>query len=302
MSATSVRYSPSGGLAGYQQGRNGRAVLLLHGLCANPLEMQPVARVLHQAGYTVYAPLIHGMGVDDLALQQGWQATPCEQWLAQAEGHLAALAARHERVAVAGLCLGAVLSLAVAQRHALAALVLVSPTLFFDGWNVSRWRRLLPLAYLPGLRQRLSFAERSPYGVKNARLRKWIEQAMATDGLCAVGAARLPAASLYQAERLIRQVKPALPQVTAPTLVLHATEDDVAGPRSVHFLSERLGRGPLVHWFSDSYHMLTLDNEREAVCAAARRFIEQHLPAHAPAAPHGAVPEIIPFPALEALA
>lgn len=278
MIANTIRLSA---LSGYRAGHNGQAVLLLHGLCANPLEMQPLARRLFQAGYTVHSPLIDGMGVDGLALRQGWRASACESWVEQAGAHWTALRARHERVAVAGLCLGAVVALALANACAVDGLVLVSPTLFFDGWNVSPWRHLLPLAYLPGLRSRLSFAERAPYGLKNTRLRKWIAQAMASDGLCAAGAARLPAASLYQADRLIRQVKRGLPSVQAPTQVLHATEDDVASPRSVHLLSERLGRAPQVHWFSNSYHMLTLDNEREAVCDAVREFVSTHLPARA---------------------
>lgn len=284
--------SSSSALASLRQGHNGQAVLLLHGLCANPLEMQPVARTLYQAGCTVHSPLLPGMGVDALALRDGWQPTPCEDWIDAAESHLQALAATHERVAVVGLCLGAVLALALAQRRALDALVLISPTLFFDGWNVSRWRRLLPLAYLPGLRGRLSFAERAPYGIKNPRLQKWVSQAMSSDGLCAVGAARLPAASLYQAERLIRRVKRGLPRVHTPTLVMHATEDDVASPRNVHLLAERLGRTPDVAWFHDSYHMLTLDNERAAVCERAGRFLRAHLDDAADPTPTVILPEL----------
>lgn len=279
-------------LSAQRQGHNGQAVLLLHGLCANPLELQPVARVLYQAGYTVHSPLIRGMGLDAQDLRQGWQARDCEAWIEQADQHLRALQATHERVAVAGLCLGAVLGLALAQRQALDALVLISPTLYFDGWNVSRWRRLLPLAYLPGLRGRLSFVERAPYGVKNPRLQQWIGQAMASDGLCSVGAARLPAAGLYQAERLIRRVKRALPQVQAPTLVMHATEDDVASPRSAHLLQSTLGRTPEMAWYHDSYHMLTLDNERTAVCARALQFVGEHLPMRAPARGTHALQEI----------
>lgn len=274
-----------------RQGHNGQAVLLLHGLCANPLELQPVARALYRAGYTVHSPLIRGMGLDAQDLRQGWKATECEAWVDEAESYLSVLLARHERVAVAGLCLGAVLGLALAQRCALNALVLISPTLFFDGWNVSPWRRLLPLAYLPGLRHRMSFVERAPYGIKNARLQEWIGQAMASDGLCAVGAARLPASGLYQAERLIRQVKPGLPHVQAPTLVMHATEDDVASPRSAHLLQARLGREPEMAWYHDSYHMLTLDNERTAVCDRAMRFVREHLPARAPARTEAALLE-----------
>lgn len=275
-----------------RQGHNGQAVLLLHGLCANPLELQPVARALYRAGYTVHSPLLRGMGVDAQGLREGWRASDCEAWVDEAEAHVSGLLARHERVAVGGLCLGAVLALALAQRCALNGLLLISPTLFFDGWNVSRWRRLLPLAYLPGLRDRMSFAERPPYGIKNPRLQAWIGQAMASDGLCAVGAARLPAAGLYQAERLIRQVKPGLPHVQAPALVMHATEDDVASPRSAHLLQTQLGREPEMAWFHDSYHMLTLDNERTAVCDRALRFVREHLPARASARSEAAPLEI----------
>ncbi|WP_431287815.1 hypothetical protein [Roseateles chitinivorans] len=39
------------------------AVLLLHGLCANPLEMMPLARSLRDAGYVVEAPALDGYGV-----------------------------------------------------------------------------------------------------------------------------------------------------------------------------------------------------------------------------------------------
>lgn len=261
-------------------GSNGVAVLLLHGLCANPLEMLPLSRTLHRAGYTVRTPLVRGLGVDRQALQSPstWQPGRWQDWLAEAETHLDELAARHTHVAIAGLCIGAVLALALAARRPVDSLMLVSPTLYFDGWNVSPWRRLLPLAYLPGLRGRMSFAETAPYGIKNERLRKWMAQAMASEGLSAVGAARLPASSLCEAERLIRHVRPRLNLIDTPTLVMHATEDDVASPRSVHTLQQRLGRQPEVVWFSDSYHMLTLDNEREAVCATAQRFLREHLP------------------------
>jgi carboxylesterase len=254
------------------------AVLLLHGLCANPLEMQPVARVLERDGYTVTNPLINGLGLDGDSMHTDWRSGSFEQWIAEAEHHLLALKQRHERVAVAGLCIGAVLALALAARTKVDAAVLISPTLFFDGWNVSPWRRFLPLAYMPFIRQRMSFAERAPYGVKNERLRRWLEQAMRSEGVSAAGAARLPAASLYEAERLIAHVKPLLPRLQTPALVMHALEDDVASPRSAHLLADQLGRTPRVEWYENSYHMLTLDNEREAVCASARRFIHEHLP------------------------
>lgn len=253
------------------------AVLLFHGLCANPMELAPVAKSLKSAGYVVETPAMPGYGVSDATGEQ-LPVPPFEHWLAEAERAFDRLLAEHGRVAVGGLCMGAVLALALASRRPAAALVLISTTLHFDGWNVSPWRRLLPLAYLPPLRRRMSFRETAPFGLKNERLRAWVEQAMASHHVSAVGAARLSAASLYEATRLIRHVRGRLATLSAPAVVLHATEDDVAGPRSVHELQQRLGREPEVHWFHDSYHMLTLDNERLAVAQTVRDFLLRRLP------------------------
>ncbi len=252
------------------------AVLLLHGLCANPLELAPVAKSLREVGYVVEVPAIDGYGVS-ASTGRARPVPPFEQWLQEALVAFDRLAATHGRVAVGGLCMGAVLAMAVAARRPASALVLISTTLHFDGWNVSPWRRLLPLAYLPVLRRRMSFKETAPFGLKNERMRQWVEQAMNSTQVSAVGAARLSAAALYEATRLIRHVRARLPLLAAPALVLHATEDDVAGPRTVHELQARLGGSPEVHWFHDSYHMLTLDNERAAVARTVRDFLlRQH--------------------------
>jgi carboxylesterase len=253
------------------------AVLLLHGLCANPMELAPVAKSLREAGYVVEVPAIDGYGVS-AETGRARSVPPFEVWLDDALARYDALAARHERVAVGGLCMGAVLALALAARRPAAALVLISTTLHFDGWNVSPWRRLLPLAYLPMLRRRMSFKETAPFGLKNERMRAWVEQAMSSHQVSAVGAARLSAAALYEASRLIRHVRPRLPSLAAPAVVLHASEDDVASPRTAHELRDRLGQSPELHWFHDSYHMLTLDNERAAVARTVRDFLLRHHP------------------------
>ena len=271
------------------QGSNRQAVLLLHGLCARPLELLPVAKRLHQAGYTVRVPHISGYGADIGGTPGVGRPGIYENWLAQARRHAQELAATHEQLAVGGLSVGAVLALALAAEITPAALLLMSPTLYYDGWNASRWRGLLPLARLPVLRDHLSFGGRAPYGIKNARLRDWIVETLEREGTCVIGAARVPAASLHQAGRLIERVQAQLAEVRSPTLVLHSTEDDIAGPRNVHELRNRLGAGEVaVQWFHDSYHLLTLDNECDAVAAAALDFVAGRL--------HGASPGFVPAP------
>jgi len=259
------------------------AVLLLHGLCANPMELMPLARPLREAGYGVKIPALPGYGVPLEAAPGRPPVSRFEDWLAQVRDYHDALAAQHGPVIVGGLCMGAVLALALAAERPVRALLLVSTTLYFDGWNVSPWRRLLPLAYLPPLRGRLSFREKPPYGIKNPSMQAWVAQAMSHQQVSVAGAARLSAAALHQASRLLRQVHRCLPLIHAPTLALQAVHDDVTSPRSVRTLEQRLGRPPEVQWFHDSYHMLTLDNERVAVAAAARDFLQRVAPAGRPA-------------------
>ena len=76
-------------------------------------------------------------------------------------------------------------------------------------------------------------------------------------------------------------VRRRLHEIDAPAVVLHASEDDVSGPRSVLELQRHLATTPEVHWFHHSYHMLTLDNERGAVTQAARQFLQRMVPVEA---------------------
>ena len=256
------------------QGRNGVAVLLLHGLCGNPLEFQPLTRRLARDGHTVSVPFIDGYG----AAAGKQNVSAYETWLATAQRHIERLRADHDRVLLGGICIGANLSMALAAQPqpGVDGLILISPTLFFDGWNVPRSRIFLPLAYYTPLRYWYRFRESTPFGVKNLRLRAWIAEMMQRESTSPAGAAYLPAASLYQTHRLIRHVKRALPRITIPTLLLHAVEDDVSSPKNAHYIAQQIGSQDVgLHWFHDSFHMLTLDNEREQVADAVIRFVRR---------------------------
>lgn len=236
----------------------------------------PLARRLRQAGYVVETPNLPGYGVPvETAHEAPSPVPPFEQWLEQARDHYDALAARHAQVIVGGLGLGAVLALGLGLQRQPAALLLLSTVLHFDGWNISPWRRLLPLAsLLPPLRA-------APYGLKNELLRSWVAQALHASAVSPAGAAQMPAAALQQADRLQRYLRPHLHGVRAPALILHASEDDIAGPRSVHELQRKLPHAQ-TRWFHDSYSMLTLDNERAAVAHAALQFLQEQVPVSVP--------------------
>lgn len=249
------------------------AVLLLHGLAASPLEMRYLARALHRDGFSVHVPHIHGYGY-------GQAATDSREWHTGVCATFEKLQREYRTVAVGGLCMGAVLALSLAAEKGreVSALSLLSTTLYYDGWSVPWYRFLLPLGYYTPLRHIYKYREREPYGLKNETLRKRIARSVSQSALTEVGAASVPMNHIYQAMRLIQQVKRNLAQVQAPALVVHAIDDDTASTRSAEFVVDHIG-SPVVRkiFLNDSYHMVTMDNERELVARETRDFLRAQL-------------------------
>jgi len=79
--------------------------------------------------------------------------------------------------------------------------------------------------------------------------------------------------AIHEAELLIKSVKRNLYKVTAPVLVIHAIEDDISTLRSADFVVNHIGsdhvRKIMLH---DSYHLITMDNERELVADETIKF------------------------------
>jgi carboxylesterase len=239
------------------------------------MELQLLAQRLHAAGHTVSVPFLPGYG------HSGSDCMPVgrwEQWEAMAKERLALLAHDHGPAVAGGICIGADLALRLARsaEEQVIGLVLISTTLFYDGWNLPWYRWLLPMAGPTPLKHCYSLREKDPYGVKNVRIRNWIARQMERSGSSAAGARDLPLSALHEAYRLIRLVRASLPAISQPALILHAAEDEVASLRTPNLLASRLG-SPVIKKivFDNSYHMLTLDNDREAVARASVDFIRE---------------------------
>jgi len=99
-------------------------VLVLHGFTGTPDSMRHLAQAFADAGYAVELPLLpgHGTSLEDM-LTTSW-----DDWSAVADAAYTALAARCDKVVVAGLSMGGTLATWLATRHPeIAGLVLVNP-------------------------------------------------------------------------------------------------------------------------------------------------------------------------------
>ena len=258
-----------------------KGVLLLHGLTGAPGEMRLVGRRLCRAGFTTQTPLLAGHGAGQASLLRStWR-----DWLSSARDAYLRLAAQVDDVYVAGICVGGALGLALcAEYPEIRGAAVYSMTFEYDGWNMPRWATAAPLiqlvANLPLVR-RVTFEEPYPYGLKDLRLRDLASRAPATPVEGALD--RMPLGSLYQMYRLGRHVERVAPDISTPTLIVHAEEDDMSHPRNAERLRKALGGSTEVLSLDDSYHMVHVDRQHALVAQRTATFFGASVVARATA-------------------
>jgi carboxylesterase len=116
------------------------------------------------------------------------------------------------------------------------------------------------------------FAERHPWGVKDPRLRALIERAIRSGDSSRAGVAALPGRLMLELRWLVRRVKEEIGAVRQPALIVHPREDDRASLRNLHYLQTSLGGLTETVVLDDSYHLVTLDRQRQIVVARTLEF------------------------------
>jgi len=260
------------------KGTLGKTVILVHGLTGTPNEMRHLAFTLHKEGYSVICPRLarHGEPLPILK-----HATWEELYSGLRTVFLAALESG-DQVSVAGLSMSALFVLLLAEEFGqdLAAGICLAPTLFFDGWNVPWYNRLLPLASYTPLRFNLYFKESRPYGIKNERIQGMVHRHFSkakledSDGIAKYGYAFFPVALFHELRRLARKIVPMLGQVKAPLLLIHPQEDDTASLKNSKLIFDRIA-SPIKKLvvLQNSYHVITADQERETVAREMKEFL-----------------------------
>ena len=119
-----------------------------------------------------------------------------------------------------------------------------------------------PFARLPGLRD-ISFAEPYPFGLKDKRLRESVAQN--SNALIPGALDRMPLGAMYEMHALADHLDRIGSQITQPTLIIHATEDDMSDPKNAHRLRKALGGPVELHLLDDCYHMIHVDRQRNLV-------------------------------------
>lgn len=249
---------------------NNRAVLLFHGMTGSPFEMKKLGRALYEAGLDVYCYCLPGHGTSPISIK----TVRWEDWYQESTSHYRDLTKKYEEVYLGGLCMGAVLALAIASEYKdVTGILALSTTLFLDGWTIPWYNFLMPMGLHTILRYYYSFPEREPYGLKNEALRKKVAALQKKN---TVALDNYPMSCIYELLKMSKVAQKNMEKVKSPVLLMHAKEDDLTSPKSADFVYKNISSSIREYVeLEDSYHLVVMDNEREFVFNKCIEFLNK---------------------------
>jgi len=235
--------------------RNGSAtgVVVLHGFTGNPSSVRGVAEAMIAAGHDVELPRLpgHGTAIDDM-LDTGWA-----DWYGETTRVLGELSARVDRVVVVGQSVGGTLALAAAlDRPDLAGVVCINPaTRARDEVTMAMIDEFIDdgLEVVPGEGSDIADPESSDISYDGTPLRPL--KSLVDDG--------------------IRPITDRFGDGVIPLRLFTSRQDHVVPPSDSEHLAAAWG-GPVEHtWLERSFHVATLDYERDVVISGAVDFVQR---------------------------
>lgn len=228
--------------------------LLIHGFTGAANEMRPLGNQLAAAhGHSVLGIRLtgHATSMQDLT------RTRWRDWVASVEDGLHLLRGMADRVYLLGHSMGGVLALYAAAHYPLDGVItMATPYQLKQDWRLNIAEYLSP--FIPGVRKG------SP---------AWEQEHAANQEASYV---RYPTRAIAEFRDLLAAMRGALPNVTAPALIMHSKEDRSAPFESLEQISSRLGsQTKETLAIEKGGHMIVVNEASPLVFKTAARFIEK---------------------------
>jgi carboxylesterase len=231
-------------------------VLVVHGFTGNPQSMKGLADAFGEAGFTVELPLLPGHGTELAEML----TTDWSDWSTAIDQAYTDLAARTERVFVAGLSMGGTLSLWLAEQHPeIAGIVLVNPACPAPGSGEE---------LLAGLDAMIEAGQELMDAIGS-------DIADPDQGELAYGQTPLrPLVSLFRnAEEVAKEIG----AISCPALLLTSPQDHVVPPEQGDYVAENYGGELERVSLERSYHVATLDYDKDLIFERAVEFVRSQV-------------------------
>ncbi len=227
-------------------------VLLVHGFTATTAEVRPLAKTLHNRGYTASSPVLPGHNTypEDINNYK-WR-----DWVATVTEAYEKLAAHCGRVFVGGESTGGLLALYLAAEHPeISGVLTYAPALKLNINSFDQIKLRLIAPFVPYL----------PKGGED-------------DDLPWKGYTVNPIKGVLQLLKLQKQVQPRLHQIRQPVLIVQGRLDATVDPGVPQIIYDGVSSAAKeIHWMEKSSHCVALDCESDQVAGITLQFIQKVL-------------------------
>ena len=234
-----------------------RGVLLLHGFFGTPSEMRYLAKALTDAGFSVFAPRYpgHGTTIEEMS------RSSVGAWYACAREAYIELSSRCREVYVAGLSMGALFTVLLAEEFSVPKIALMSTPTAVTGKGLyltpvlGRFRKVLYNS--KKTREALNKGVSNP--AERARHISYVEG--------------IPLLQVWQLHKMIKRAMKVLPRVESAALVVQSRGDDTVPPDSLDRIMRRIGSSKKESLLLErSSHAVTVDYEKDIVAERVMSF------------------------------
>ncbi|WP_391122049.1 alpha/beta hydrolase [Psychrobacillus sp. L3] len=228
-----------------------RAVLLLHGFTGSTKDVKRLGEYLQKRGYTCHAPMYKGHGGTPEELLQ---TSPTDWWQDVVKGYHYLQDLGYEEIAVAGISLGGVFSLKIAEEFPVKAVVSMCAPVKRNSTE--------------GLFDRL-YNYAKIYKSFEGKSKEVIIEELAI-------LKSLPRNSFNSVQSITENTCHDLHTITSPTLVLQGALDDVIYQESASFILEQVETNEKeIIWYKESGHIITTGKEKDKVCEDVFTFLNE---------------------------
>jgi carboxylesterase len=234
-----------------------RGVLLIHGFTGTPAHMRPLGEALHREGYTVLGVLLpgHGTVIEDM------EARSWSDWLRAVRDAFNTLARRCDDIYVAGLSMGGILALILAEELPVRAAVSIASPLRLRN-------RFAHLSRVVGPFLRYQGWPKDPDKAADPGRR---------ESEYHIGYAVTPVRRVPDFIRLARMAERGLDRIRCPLLVVQPLKDDTVRPDSPDLIFAGAVHSPHreVLLLENSKHVCTVEPEFDRLYGAVSGFFSR---------------------------
>ncbi|MGG1685939.1 alpha/beta hydrolase [Pseudalkalibacillus sp. NRS-1564] len=222
-------------------------VLVLHGFTGSTQSMRYLGEQLASEGYTVRGPRLKGHGTHYEDMEQ----STYEEWIQSVEEGYQWLNERCEEIFITGLSMGGTLTLYLAEKH-------------------PEVKGIMPINAaidLPGLEQMR--------GKTEPRFLDAIGSDIKAEGVDELAYEKTPTKSIQEILDLTEITRKGLETISVPALIFKSLEDHVVPPEnSTMIYNEIASSSKEVIELKDSYHVATLDHDKELIAEKCKAFVK----------------------------